>query len=337
MELSRRGFLKALGTGTAGGAIALRGSSARAFTDCSGPSPTGGIPQYPLPLFDTGLHKDQLLLPQSHQDFYDQYVRPRITWLGQAGAPDPASGKIGFIAIGASDLLQYWGGHYKRELGQNQFFEWDAKTHPLRHPRVEVLCCARGGLTVNALLDPSEQYWTGTDRWNSLYGLLHDANGNWILTPEQVQVVCYEPLLAMPWLVTDPLGELEAKTLDCLQVLRETFPNLRIVLFASRPSSAFALPNGYREPHSWEQGVACKRIIDRQIDGDLSPWPFLAWGPYCWTNGATPAANLPWLSWAPFDFKDVDGSHPSVRGIHKWSEFFLLWLLLMPWCTWFRR
>ena len=88
-----------------------------------------------------------------------------------------------------------------------------------------------------------------------------------------------------------------------LRIARSRYPNLKMAYLSSRTraydtNSADLNP----EPYAFESCFSVKWLIEKQIDGNLNydtnkgpavvPW--LSWGPYLWTRGATKRA----LGWA---------------------------------------
>ena len=71
------------------------------------------------------------------------------------------------------------------------------------------------------------------------------------------------------------------------------------------------------EPYAYESGFVVKRIIQRQIAGQLPIQPWLAWGPYLWADGLVPRSDG--LTWQCSDFNS-DGTHPSASGRRKVAE-----------------
>jgi hypothetical protein len=89
-----------------------------------------------------------------------------------------------------------------------------------------------------------------------------------------------------------------------------------------------------------------KWLIAQQIEGDpalncdpqkgpvRAPW--LAWGPYIWTNGA--AKNASGLNFLPDDLRENDRTHPSPSGQRKVAEQLLRFLKTDPTAkSWFLK
>ncbi|HBE03361.1 MAG: hypothetical protein A2096_07000 [Spirochaetes bacterium GWF1_41_5] len=120
--------------------------------------------------------------------------------------------------------------------------------------------------------------------------------------------------------------------IELVQKLRTRYPNLRIAYCSSRIYAGYAATALSPEPYAFENALAIRSVILRQISGDTAlNWdpargpvkaPLLLWGPYLWANGKNPrqADNLVWL---PEDFMK-DGTHPSPEsGVTKVANILL--------------
>src|SRR5262249_36520602 len=91
--------------------------------------------------------------------------------------------------------------------------------------------------------------------------------------------------------------------------------------FTSRVYAGYATTTLNPEPYAYESGFTIKWLIDAQVSGDpglnynpaigtvMAPW--MAWGPYLWTDGMTPRSDG--LGW-PCTYLSTDGTHPSTLG-----------------------
>jgi len=124
--------------------------------------------------------------------------------------------------------------------------------------------------------------------------------------------------------------------------MKTHYPNLRIVYISSRIYAGYATSNLNPEPYAYESAFAVKWVVQAQIDqmrssridpraGDLNfnsgvaPW--IAWGPYLWTDGMNPRSDG--LTWARADVES-DGTHPSQSGEQKVGEMLLGFLKKEP-------
>ena len=102
----------------------------------------------------------------------------------------------------------------------------------------------------------------------------------------------------------------------------DRLPNAKLMYLTSRVYAGYAAGAGANpEPYAHGGGFAMKRVIESQINGvdslEYNPAngpveaPWLAWGPYLWTDGLNPRADG--LTWPCDAFVD-DGTHPSTSG-----------------------
>ena len=227
-------------------------------------------------------------------------VVPRLT----DGTPDDG-GFIGVVSIGMSNTNQKW-----------SRFERDADAAREHWGRVVLVDGAQGGVDAESMAPADSMFW----------GLLDARIDAGPLTPEQIQVV---------WLMNSIRGEQGTFPGDIQQLARwygqiidnarSRFPNLAVVYLGSRAYAGSV----NREPYGFETAFAAKWTIQTQTDAiaaGAADGPFLAWGPYFWTNGDCPRQS-DGLIWLPEDHED-DGAnvHPSRSGETKaarlLSEFF---------------
>lgn len=104
-----------------------------------------------------------------------------------------------------------------------------------------------------------------------------------------------------------------------LGILRDRFPNLKLVYLSSRTYGGYASTALNPEPFAYDSGFAVKWLVLDRIAGKLrGPW--LAWGPYLWTNGERGRKNG--LVWTCDDTR-ADGTHPSPSGQQKVAQLLL--------------
>lgn len=222
------------------------------------------------------------------------------------GAPDP-TGKIVFLSIGMSNCTQEF----------SRFVQL-ANADPLKSPRVQAVDGAQGGQTAAEIQDPAAPFWTVVDQ------RLANANA----TAAQVQVIWFKEADAQPMSGFPAYAQtLKAEFTAIMQVLRDRFPNARIAYLASRIYAGYATTALNPEPYAYEQGFACKWLIEDQIAGvpalefDASRGPvespWVDWGTYNWADGLVP--NPDGLTWACADFQ-ADGTHPSNLGRDKVAQ-----------------
>ena len=227
-----------------------------------------------------------------------------------AGAPDPA-GKIIFLSIGMSNC--------GLEFGQ---FVIAANADPAKRACVVPVNAGQGGQTASVIRDPLAPYWAFVDARLAQFGC----------TREQVGAIWLQEANEFP------TGGFPAATLALEQdiravlgILRTTFPNLHACYIASRVYAGYATNLLNPEPYAYEQGFACKWLIEDQIAGvvgsTLASIPWIDWGTYNWADGLTPAADG--LFWECADF-GADGTHPSIQGRDKVAARLLAYLHADP-------
>lgn len=226
-----------------------------------------------------------------------------------------ADGKIGLVAIGMSNTTQ----EFSRFIAE-------AARDAAKSKRVVLIDGAQGGQTGERWANPAAPLWSVLDERVRAAGV----------TPAQVQVAWMKQAEAGP----ARLGEFPAHALvlernitATLALLKQRFPNLRIVYLSSRIYGGYAKSNLNPEPYAYESAFAVRRVITAQIAGkselnfDAARGPVRAplvlWGPYLWADGATPRGDG--LSYSPEDF-GPDGTHPSDRGRAKVAAQLLAFL-----------
>jgi hypothetical protein len=199
-------------------------------------------------------------------------------------------------------------------------FKQLADRDSLKNPRLTIVDGAQGGQTAAAISNPSANFWTVIDQ------RLTTAS----VTRQQVQVVWIKEADASP---TQPFP-VHARTLQAeleaiARIVKSRYPNCRLAYYSSRTYGGYASTNLNPEPYAYESGFAVRWVIEKQIQGDTSlsyagptpraPW--LAWGPYLWTDGTTPRSDG--LTWLSSDTSPSDGTHPSVSGCAKVANLLL--------------
>jgi len=221
-------------------------------------------------------------------------VKPR----GADGRLDP-SGSIVLLSIGMSNTTQEFSAF-------KQLADRDSR----RSPRLVIVDGAQGGQDAERIRDPAAPFWQIVDQ--------RLAAGQ--VTPSQVQVVWLKEAFARP---TDPFPAHAARLRDALQeivgTLRSRYANLRLVYLSSRTFAGYATTPLNPEPYAFESGFSVKWLVQRRIDGKLKG-PWLAWGPYLWTDGTRGRSDG--LAWSCADAAP-DGTHPSASGREKVARLLL--------------
>ncbi|MGI8424057.1 MAG: ester cyclase [Chloroflexota bacterium] len=234
------------------------------------------------------------------------------------GHPDPR-GKIVLLSIGMSNT------HMEYEA-----FKRLADADDRKHPRVVLVDGAQGSQAVDATIDSRAGFWAAVDHRLVRAGA----------TPAHVQAVWLKQVTAVPReQFPDDARHLQVSLRKVVGVLRQRFPNLQIVYLSSRIYAGYATTPLSPEPSAYQSGFAMKWLIEEHIDataggGDAAERPWLAWGPYLWTDGLKGRSDG--LIWECRDCAG-DGTHPSATGVEKVAqqllEFFTTDETATPWFT----
>ena len=106
---------------------------------------------------------------------------------------------------------------------------------------------------------------------------------------------------------------LQADLRTIVRTMRARYPKLRLVYLSSRTYGGYAVTGLNPEPAAYDSGYAVRGVIQERMGGKLKG-PWLAWGPYLWTDGLR--GRTDGLVWACDDVED-DGTHPSKSGVQK--------------------
>jgi hypothetical protein len=298
--------------------VALAAAPARA-QDCGNDSvgvrPLDDLSHHKYGDFWGGLYPDcRNVMPDRHrQDGIT--IAKTIVPLDAQGNPSP-TGKIGVASIGFSfTRLAFLG------------FEVLAAQDVEIDPAIAPVNAAAPAQFADDLADPGSPYWR-----YAVPLLLDDAG----VDARQVQVVWLqsgfdEQTLPFP----DHVYALEDLFVEILHAVKIHFPNAKLCYLASLHYLGYSAVPVASEPYYFEQGFAQKRVVQRQIEDDpllefdpatgpvVAPW--VAWGPYFWTDGAVPRSDG--FDWTCADVQP-DGVHPSFTGrlrlgaqlLHFWKS-----------------
>jgi len=227
--------------------------------------------------------------------------------LDQFGNPDP-DGKEVLLVVGESITFL-----------EGQYVDRDGNADPAKNPSLVIVNGGQGGATQGLLKDRQSAYWTTMMKY---------LIPNYGVYPEQVQAVWMEPVDSIysgtfPSDVTSFQSALE----QVIQNLLYFFPNLKVLYLSSRYYGGYSngIVTDNPEPYAFETGFAVKWAIQAQLSGDpklnynpahgkvVAPW--IAWGPYYWSNGLV-VPDLGGLVWTCPDLKN-DGVHPNQDGAGK--------------------
>ncbi len=227
------------------------------------------------------------------------------------GAPDP-NGRYAFVSIGMSNTTIEFSA-----------FKPMAEREPGKHPRLAIVDGAQGGQTA--------AIWSSAPLtaapWSVLDARLTQAG----ITAQQVAVVWLKEADANPTSGWPTYAQtLRNEIVVMLHLLRQHFPNLQIAYLSSRIYAGYASSTLNPEPYAYESALSVRWVIEEQMRGSLlnydskagpvtSPW--VAWGPYLWTDGTK--ARGDGLTWSCGDVRSSDGTHPSDSGAQKVADALL--------------
>ncbi|MBI4621831.1 MAG: hypothetical protein HY736_01260 [Verrucomicrobia bacterium] len=231
------------------------------------------------------------------------------------GKPAP-QGKIGLLSVGMSNTTQ----EFSR-------FKELADRDPAKAAAVVIVDGAQGGQAAAQWAESSDNRV-----WQTVDARLRTAG----VTAAQVQVAWLKQANIRP---TEPFPrhaeKLAADVTTILHLLKQRFPNLRIVYLSSRIYAGYAGTPLNPEPYAYESAFAFRDLIRQQIEGQAAlncdpargavKAPLLLWGPYLWADGLTPRKS-DGLVWTRADLRE-DGTHPSATsGREKVARLLLAFL-----------
>lgn len=222
----------------------------------------------------------------------------RIVARDFTGSPDP-NGKIVLLSIGLSNTTQEFTA-FKR------LAEQDAR----KNPALVLVDGAQAGKDAEHIRHGDDDFWSNLDARLMMAGV----------APSQVQVVWMKEAIVN---VSGDFPESARRLTDDLRaisgLLRLRFPHLQVIYLSSRTFAGYAETRMNPEPYAYESGFAVRWLIEERIAGpDDAPW--LAWGPYLWTDGAKGRDDG--LTWLCVDTA-ADGIHPSGSGRAKVAQLLL--------------
>ena len=222
------------------------------------------------------------------------------TGLARADSVKPIDGKIVLLSIGMSNTTQEFSA-----------FKRIADADSRKNPALTIVDGAQGGQDAEIVKDPRAPFWTVVDQRLSLAGA----------TAAQVQAVWIKEAIARE---NNPFPadakRLKSDLAAIVATLRDRFSNLKLVYLSSRTYAGYASTTLNPEPFAYDSGYAVKWLVLDRIAGKLKG-PWLAWGPYLWTNGER--GRKDGLVWTCADTRPSDGTHPSASGQRKVAQLLL--------------
>jgi hypothetical protein len=223
-------------------------------------------------------------------------VKPRDA----SGKPAPG-GKIVLLSVGMSNTTMEFS-EFKRE----------ADVDPHKSADVVIVDGAQGGQDAEIVKSPAARYWSVVDQRLERAGV----------TRSQVQVVWLKEAIIRPTEQFPADAErLQSDLRQIVALMRERFPKLQLVYVSSRTYAGYATTPLNPEPYAYQSGFAVKWLVRERIQGKLKSRPWLAWGPYLWTDGTKGRSDG--LVWTCADVR-ADGTHPSpTSGAQKVAALLL--------------
>jgi hypothetical protein len=214
-------------------------------------------------------------------------------------------GKIVFLSIGFSNTsLEFTA------------FKETADADAERNPRVVVVNGAIGNQPAQAQANPESTYW-------KMEGQRLEQAG---VSPKQVEVIWIDEVIpGEPGEFPGDAKKLQGYLLDSLHNCMHFFPNVKMAYLSSRDYGGYTEVGGSPEPYAYQTAFAVKWLVADQIAGKpelnydsskgavVAPW--IAWGPYFWTDGAK--GRKDGLTFLRSDYRADDGLHPSPAGLEK--------------------
>ena len=247
-----------------------------------------------VPLTDAGTRRYHGHRGGLYPGGVNQPSRPYLRQgLAAAKRVRPVNGRIVVLSIGMSNTSQEF-----RALMRL------AADDPGINRAVELVDGAIVGWDARRAARPRSGYWPALARRLAAAGV----------APREVQAV---------WLKQAISGEdrsfpQDAKALHAnlrviARVLPRRFPNLRLIYTSSRTYGGYAVTPENPEPAAYDSGYSVRWLIQDRIERRLKG-PWIAWGPYLWTDGTRGRADG--FTWTCDDVRK-DGTHPSPAGAAK--------------------
>ena len=277
-----------------------------------------------------------------------------------------SSGKIVMVSAGMSNTTQEFCSGFNGNIADQNRSYWPNMTSntsiqcntwtfggqawadpAVNHSALTIVDGAQPGVTANRWADdsaaPDNPYDTVRNKLTTVG-----------LTVKQVQIVWMKhanikkagPL--QQGFATSEAVNLEKQQGTTLRLMKNRWPNLKMVFISTRTYGGYSLDTINPEPYAYESGFGTKWLIEDQINqmagagvdaqgGDLNydtvaPW--VAWGAYLWANDNN--ARSDGLTYVASDFDAFDGRHPSQSGEQKVGTLLLNFFKTSPYTQcWF--
>lgn len=326
--------------------LALMAGSQVAFADCSvtnlGLKPLNELGFNAYSSSTGGLYPNGAnTRPPAHEAAGIQIATNQIAPRDATGSVNTNTGKIVLISLGMSNTTHEWASGDNMTHNITNAFQYRANQDPSKNPQLVIVDGAIGGQDAVTWTNPASVNWS-----NVVAQRLTPAG----VTTNQVQAMWLKEALAGP--KNYGLFPLHAQALQndlaiILRVAKAKYPNLKLVYFSCRTRAYDTNSTDLNpEPFAFETGFADKWVVENQINGTnnlnynpsngpvVAPW--ISWGPYIWTDGATPRSDG--LVWLCSDVSQADYTHPSSNGVFKVASELLAFFKTDPTTTpWFLK
>ncbi len=253
--------------------------------------------------FEGGLYPDGRNVRPSLHEEAGLNISRQIHPLSKEGRLDEENGRILLISIGMSNTATEFAAFTRLAQQKAEI-----------NPRLVLINGALPNQIAERWANPEGIAWQELDRKITGYGF----------SSQQVQVAWVKLTNTGGGEFPQKALALEADLQKVIQLLKERFPNLRLVFLSSRTRSYTYWRGLSPEPLAYETGFAVKWLIEKQIRGDpeLNFDPergevkaaYLSWGPYLWSDGENPREDG--FLWLASDLTK-DCTHPSSSGAEK--------------------
>lgn len=247
-------------------------------------------------LFPGGTNNIPLYHRKRGVKFSNESIKP----LDSLGNIDYDNGRIIFLGMGASLASNAFNAY----IDSIKIYDFEGMNNCL-----DVKGMFFGGKDLDQMIDFEDNSY-----WESVRGKMEDRGDSY----EQVQAI---------WLLQQSFEDTSAdfntyyssvfnKYVTLMQVLKDTFPNLKQVYLSGVHYMGYMDPNHFRydafvEPHGYWGNIVIKEIIEHQIMGDpalkykgVSPnAAWISWGPNFWADGKNPRI-YDGLSWTCDQYRD---------------------------------
>lgn len=148
------------------------------------------------------------------------------------------------------------------------------------------------------LLNPQDNYWS------QMTNLL---SSNHVSASDVSVIFCIEDNLSLRDTSFQRALDLKANYISLLDIIRDKFPNCKLMLLGDRGYSGYSTDPKHQEPVGYLNGWAVKMVIADYINNALPQYPVVNWLDYYWANGETPRWDG--LTYSETDFHAPDYVH----------------------------